>query len=134
MDLYLKAALAGVFFGIWPLLMNRSGLSGNVSAGAFTGLVLAGLLPFALYSNGFTVPKANWGFVLAAGTFGVLGMLCFNGMLAGATPLNVGNLFIFCIIIQVVTPAVYQTMKAGLSPDKAIGYVAALIAAYFLLR
>lgn len=135
MDLYLKAALAGVFFGVWPLLMNRSGLSGNMSAGVFTGVVLVGLLPFALYSSGGVIPKANWAIVIVAGFFGVLGMLFFNGMLAGATSANVGQLFIFTTVIQVVIPAVYQTVKAGqLEPDKAVGYIAAMVAAYLLLR
>ena len=84
-ELQAKAVLAGVFFGIWPLLINRSGLNGNIGSACFSAAALIGVLPFALYSSGFTIPTANWTMVALAGFFGALGLLSFNGMLAGAS-------------------------------------------------
>lgn len=134
-DLLVKAVLAGVFFGIWPLFMNRSGLNGNVSSAAYTAIALIGVLPFALYSSGFSLPMANWTMVVLAGLFGALGLLSFNGMLAGASLQNVGTLFVLMTVVQVVIAATYQTIMSGhVSIDRAGGYIAALVAAYLLLR
>jgi len=134
-DLQLKAVLAGVFFCIWPLFMNRSGLSGNVSSAMFSAVAFIGVLPFALHSSGFAIPTANWAMVALAGFFGALGLLSFNGMLAGASLQNVGTLFVLMTVVQVAVAASYQAIMSGhLSIDKVGGYAAAAVAAYLLLR
>ncbi len=134
-ELYVKAVLAGVFFGVWPLFMNRSGLSGNVSAVCFTAIALIGVLPFALHSNGLSIPVANWTMVALAGFFGALGLLFFNSMIAGASSQNVGTLYVLNLLMQVVVAASYQTIMSGhLSISKIGGYIAAAVAAYLLLR
>jgi len=134
-ELWVKAALAGVFFGIWPLFMSRSGLSGNVSSVMFSAAALIGVLPVALYSNGVSIPTANWAMVILAGLFGALGLLSFNGMLASASAHNIGTLFVLMTVVQVAVAASYQTITSGhLSVEKAAGYAAAALAAYLLLR
>jgi len=134
-ELWVKAVLAGAFFGIWPLFMNRSGLSGNVSSAMFSMVAFIGVLPFALHSSGFTIPTANWTMVAIAGFCGALGLLSFNSMLAGASVQNVGTLFVLMTVVQVVVAASYLTVMSGhLSLEKAGGFVAAAVAAYLLLR
>lgn len=134
-DLYMKAILAGVLFGIWPLFMNRSGLNGNVSSAAFCLAALAGVAPFAIYSNGLSLPNANWLMVILAGAAGAVGLLFFNGMLASASLQNVGALFVLTTVAQVTVAASYQVVMSGhLSLDKIGGYIAAVAAAYLLLR
>ena len=134
-DLQIKAMLAGLAFGIWPLVMNKSGLNGNVSSAAFTLVALAGVLPFALKSMGGSLAGANWILVIIAGLIGACGLLLFNGMLAGATPKNVGTLFVAMIVVQTAIPALYQVGNDGhLSVQKAVGFVAAFVAAVLLTR
>lgn len=134
-ELYLKATLAGVFFGIWPLFMNRSGLGGNTSSAAFCLVALVGVLPFALQSTGITLPNANWLMVIFAGAFGAAGLLVFGGILAKATPQNIGTIFVFMTVVQITVAAVYQTfMNGGASFSKIGGYITAGVAAYLLLR
>ena len=134
-DLSLKAILAGVLFGIWPLLMNRSGLNGNVSSACFGIVTLIGVLPFAIYTNGFSIPTAKWTMIVLAGLCGALGLLAFNGMLAKASLDNVGTLFVLMTVVQIIVAASYQAyMKGFLSVDKFFGYVAAVVAAYLLFR
>lgn len=134
-ELYLKAALAGVFFGIWPLFMNRSGLGGNTASAAFCLVALVVVLPFALQSTGVTLPNANWLVVIFAGVFGAAGLLVFGGILEKATPQNIGTIFVFMTIVQITVAASYQTiMNGGASLDKVGGYTAAGVAAYLLLR
>lgn len=134
-ELYMKAALAGVFFGIWPLFMNRSGLGGNTSSAAFCLVALVVVLPFALRSTGVTLPDANWLMVVFAGAFGAAGLLVFGGIIAKATPQNIGAIFVFMTVVQITVTAIYQTlMNGGTSPSKIGGYITAGIAAYLLLR
>jgi hypothetical protein len=64
-ELQIKAVLAGVFFGIRPLLMNRSGLNGNVSSAVFSLACLVGTMPFALRSMGNSLMTANWPIIAA---------------------------------------------------------------------
>lgn len=61
-ELHLKALLSGILFGVWPLLMNRSGLIGNVAAGAFSLGCSIAILPFALHSivGGQHLANSNW--------------------------------------------------------------------------
>lgn len=133
--LYVKAMLGGALFAIWPMFMNKSGLTGNVSAAMFAVCAFVGVLPFALSGNGFSIPTANWTMVFAAGGIGALGLLAFNGALSSATEQNVGTLIVVTTIAQVSVAALYQTVMSGhLSVEKAIGYVAAALAAYLLLR
>ena len=65
-NLKLQAVIAGVFFGIWPLLMNRSGLNGNFSSFVFTAVILVCIAPFAIGHAG-NLSQANWFMVVGAG-------------------------------------------------------------------
>ena len=134
--LQLKAILAGMCFAIWPLFMNRTGLSGNVSSAIYCAMVLIGVLPFALQSNGFSIPAANWTMVGFAGVFGILGLLSFNGMLSSASSQDVGILLVLVIVAQIPIIALHQIIVTGghLSIDKIGGCIATAIAAYLLLR
>lgn len=130
------AMLAGLFFGIWPLFMNRSGHTGNVSSAVFCVATFIVVLPFAVKSilGGAPLVSANWLMVLGAGFFGALGLLAFNYMLAGATKEAVGSLFIIMVMVYVAVPALYQIIVTGGLPlTKLAGFIAAAIAAYLLM-
>jgi hypothetical protein len=133
-SLQIKAALAGVFFGLWPLFMNRSKMTGNVSSAFFSLIVFVCVLPFAL--GGLkSMDGINWKMVAAAGIAGAIGVLFFNGMLAKATKENVGMLFVIMIVVQTTIPAMnYAIMNGGMSPSKIIGFVMAFTAAILLTR
>ena len=133
--LYVRAVLAGILFSLWPLCMNRSGLSGYMSAACFTAATLLGILPFALMSNGLSIPPANWKLVALAGLIGCLGLMLFTGMLAKATPRSMGTLFIIVNLVQLAVAASYQSyMNGTLPPHKIGGYFAAALATYLLTR
>lgn len=134
-DLYLRAALGGLFFGLWPLFMNRSHLNGYVSSACFSMATLVGVLPFALASNGFTVPAADWKMVALAGLFGALGLLFFNSMLARVSPQNVGVMFVIMNLMQLAVIAAYQAWASGGMPThRIVGYAAAAFATFLLVR
>ena len=137
-SLPLKAAIAGVFFGLWPLFMNRSGLSGNVSSMVFTAVVLICVTPFALrHIAGGTenFAQVSWTMAAAAGIAGAIGVMAFNGMLAQATPQSVGTLFVVMIVVQTTVPAIYSAVMNGeVTLTKATGFVFAGLAAVLLTR
>jgi len=132
-ELHLRAILAGVFFGLWPLLLNRSGLTGSISATAFTLGILVIIVPFALYDLHFITINIVWSMVIGACVFGGFGLLIFNGMLSKATPQTVGSLFILMMVVQISIPAIYQiVIGGGLTVSKTIGFAAAILAAFLL--
>ena len=133
-SLEIKSIIAGILFGIWPLFMNRSGLSGNFGTFIFAAVVLLCVFPFATGSLQ-NVGKANWILAIIAGIFGAFGLLLFNNVLSKATPQNVGVLIVLMIIVQTVIPAAYQAlMSGGLSFSKIAGFVFAAVAAFLLIK
>ena len=133
------AALAGMFFGIYPLFLNRSGLTGVWPVALFSALVLTGTLSVALYGDSATLQTIGlfgWAMLLSAGIFGTFGMLAFCKMIAEALPKDIGMLIALMTIVQIAVAAIYQAVMSGgqMSIDKIGGYVAAGVAAYLLLR
>ncbi len=128
-----KALIAGIFFGVWPLLMQRSGLGGNVSSLAFAVLVALCVSPFALSSIG-DLSGVKWAFVVSAGIAGAVGILSFNGMLAKATAQNVSVLFVLMIVTQTAVPAIYGIIMNGgrLSLVRLAGFALAIASAILL--
>jgi hypothetical protein len=134
-DLQLRAVLTGLFFGGWPLLMNRSRLNGDVSSAVFCFFALMTVLPLALKSVGHSLTNVNWVMAISAGFLAGLGLLAFNSMLAKANPVSVGTLVILMLVVQIAVPALYQVIVTRhLTASGTIGFAAAVTAAYFLTR
>ncbi|OHA88377.1 MAG: hypothetical protein A2653_02295 [Candidatus Zambryskibacteria bacterium RIFCSPHIGHO2_01_FULL_43_25] len=132
-DLYSRTILAGIFFGFWPLLMNRSGLNGNVASLVQSCVALTVIIPFAVTSGFQTLHTARIEFALAAGVVAVSGLLTFNSMLAKVTKEQVGMLFVMMIMVQVSLPVVYHMVQNGEYTLKQIVGVLAAFLAIFLL-
>lgn len=134
MELQIKAALAGIAFGIWPLLMNRSGLNGNFASLLFTIVILVFVAPFAI-GNVPDTSKANWPMLVGAGIISGLGLLAFNAMLTKATVQNVSSLFVIMIVVQISLPAIYDiAINGGMTATKSLGFILALGAAILLTK
>ncbi len=132
--LQISSIAAGVFFGLWPLLLNKSGLSGNLSSVVYVGIVFLCVLPFVFLQQS-TVTNANWWMAIGAGVAGAAGVLLFNGVLAKSTPLNVGTLFVLMLVVQTAVPAIYSLIvNGGISVTKALGFGFAAIAAVLLIK
>jgi hypothetical protein len=129
----LLSILAGIFFGAWPLLMNRSGLAGTSAAAAFGFLGFVIMLPFVL-KNGISLSGANWWAIVAASACGALGGLLFNSMLASTPKETVGRFFLIMILAQTAVPALYDIVMSGQLPlNKGLGFAAAIVAAILLV-
>ena len=133
-SLDVKAVISGILFGIWPLLMNRSGLSGNLSTVVFATVVLVCvfIVSFGSLQN-ITVSSLPW--AIGAGIVGAIALLVFNSMLSKATPQAVGTFIVLMIVAQIIIPAIYQAiLNGGLPATKIVGFVFAAIAAVLLLK
>lgn len=133
-EITLRATVAGLFFGVWPLLMNRSGLSGATSSAVFSGMTFVIVLPFALKeANTSNLAMVIWRFAFLAGVAGAIGVLAFNGGLSKVTPQTVGMYFVMMMCVQIALPAVYHVVMTGeVSASKVLGFVLALTAGYLL--
>jgi len=135
-DLQIKAVIAGIGFGIWPLLMSRSGLNGNVMAAVYGVVCLVLIIPFAMRQgmNVEQVLNANWWVIVPAGVIGTIGLLSFNGGLAKANAQELGTFFVLMVVVQIVVPAIYHVVQNGVSVYKMVGFTFAGLAAYFLAK
>jgi len=138
MNIQTKAVLAGVFFGIWPLIMNKSGLNGFVSSALFSGIACLIILPFSASQWGslHAISATSWMLVVVSAAIGAMGLIAFNGMLAQAKPQDVSTLFVLMVIAQTAVPAIYKIFLNGgeLSMDKVYGFILAGIAAHLLIK
>ena len=133
-SLQIKASIAGIFFGVWPLIMNKSGLTGNTSSMFFSGMVFLFITPFAVGNIG-NISDVKWSFVVVSGIISAIGLLCFNSMLSKASSQSVGMLVILMILAQMSVPAIYQVVQQGsISLNKGLGFVFAIIAAILLTK
>lgn len=130
--LWTKAIISGIFFGVWPLLMNRSGLSGNVASLTYTFMVLVCVLLYSL-TQPFEISSAHWVYAIGAGILGTVGLLFFNDIIAKAVPQNLGLLIVLMLIAQTVPPAIYQIIQSGISFQKALGFLFAIVSIVLLM-
>lgn len=135
-NLQVSSIIAGVFFGLWPLLLNKSGLNGNVASVIFSGIGFICIALVAFTIGNMTVPAhTNWWLAIGAGAASAIGVLLFNGVLAKASPLNIGTLFVLMLVIQIAVPAIYQVIVSGsLSITKGLGFALAAVTAVLLLK
>ncbi len=133
-DLWLKTAIAGVFFGAWPLIMNKSKLPANFSTIVFCGAgLMVATIPLFLKQTGGSLTGASWTIAIISGLVGGIGLLSFSGMLAKATPETVSTFFLVNLLIQISVPALYQVaITRNLSASRGLGFLAAGLAAYLL--
>lgn len=127
---------AGVFFGIWPLLMQRSGLRATESTVLLVIAAFVIVIPIGLISGTRTSSFAgsSWGFAVLAGVALSMGFFAFNGALAQATPETVGRTFLIMLMVQLAVPAIYHgIMAGGISLKTGLGFVAAIAATLLLL-
>lgn len=129
------AILAGLFFGIWPICMNSSGLKGYLGAAAFTffSLIIVGVV--AGLGDKSSIYQANWYFLVAAGISGAIGLLFFTKMLGQADPKDLGPLLIIALLMQFAAPVIQNYyLTREVSMDKLIGLSAAVIAVLYLKK
>src|SRR4051812_16547682 len=100
LSLILRAVVAGLFFGIWPLLLRKSGLPSNFASLVFLLGSIVCVFPFT-FTEANGAYAANWYMAIGASVTGAIGLLFFNGMLSDAKPGEVSSLFVVAMLTQI---------------------------------
>lgn len=132
--MYVKAALGGAFFALWPIFMNRSGLNGPTSALALVLGVSVLLLPYVWFSGVGPLPSGwQWATVVVACVSCGIGNLLFGAALTKATPTELSSVFLLLVLAQIAVSALSNMVQTGsLTVTRAIGLAMACVAAYLL--
>jgi uncharacterized membrane protein len=115
MNIIAQAIIAGVFFGLWPLFMQRSGLEPKMGSMAFALIGTLCISLFTLSQINFAAtkwdfPGVKWHFIVCAGLSSAIGVLVFTAVLAKCTPQNVAIPFVIANIVQTIIPAIYSAI------------------------
>lgn len=125
----LYTILAGLLFGVWPIFMNKSGLSGTNAAAAFAVVCSCIVVPAAVY-NGISISGSRPGFAIAAGITAGIALLIFNKVLASTPAQDLSPLFVVLLVAQLVPSVVHYLTENGSMPTmKILGIVLAIAAA-----
>lgn len=131
----MKAVLAGIGFGIWPILLSRSNLTGNLMSTVYCAMVLTIVATFTAYRTGLSgLAQANWTFVVLGAIVGAAALLTFNDGLSETSTQTVSTFIVLTTLAQVAVPALYQVTQVGITPSKLAGFALAGVAAYLLSK
>lgn len=129
----IAAVVSGVFWGSWPLFMNRSSLGSYVAPGVFSAVSLAVILSLTFrYYSWNEVAKANWEFVFLAGVCAAIGTIVFIGKMPAEDLDTMSKYYVTNLVAQVCVPAVVSVYLSGASPAKILGFLFAGLAAVLL--
>ncbi len=129
------ALLAGIFFGTWPMFMNRSGLNAYNASLTFTAVTLVAVSPLAIWFRGQQTGVINWVVAISAGLIGAIGVLVYNHILSKASKDDIGNIIAAQVLMQVVTGAVCQAIvSSSMNPTKIIGFALAAVSVVLISK
>lgn len=132
-ELQIRAVAAGICFGAWPILMNRSHLNGYISPAPIGLVLFVGSLPLALLNFGKIRPDTVWTLAIVAAILILLGNFPFAAMLEKAPRSVVSSLIVLMVVTQIVVPALYQIfLTRKITVSQVAGFTAAALAAFFL--
>ncbi len=126
--------IAGLCFGIWPLIMKSSGFNATMASFVLTVVSLLVYLPL-LKTNFDATAFLKIGMLLAvaSGLLNGIGTVAFQKMV-GAKGMEITQGVLIVIMIQVVITAAGGRLFYGdlFTAKKILGILAAVIAAYLL--
>ena len=128
------AVIAGVMFGLYPLLLSRSEAKSNINATLFSFVVAVCILPFAIAQvKSIDVSDCKW--IIGAGMLSAIGLVCMSNFITSSSKNSIGLLIILMIVVQASVTATYQIiMDRGISPTRLLGFVFAAVAIILLNR
>lgn len=127
----LLSAVAGVCFGVWPLVMNRARLDPFAAVIVFLVGSLLFASPAALFGQWGSVTSAQLRVAAIACLVSAAGTISFNRMLSITTPAEAPNLLLVMLVVQVAVPAA-MVLRQGASARQLAGVAAAAIAVVLL--
>lgn len=143
-NLFVWASFSGIAFAIYPIMLMRTGLSGNANTAAWCLLTFIGAALCVIMEGGTSFNGINWLYLVGAGVVGVLALILLNGMFSRVWTLSIpvevrtaksAQLFMVMLISQVAVVGAWKMWAAGgFSLRDLAGYVAATIAIHLLVN
>ncbi|PLX27960.1 hypothetical protein C0583_01850 [Candidatus Parcubacteria bacterium] len=134
MNNFSYAVISGLCFGLWPLFVNKSLLSGFVSAFFICLVSIIIFFPMAWSSLG-EIRNANISMVLVGSVLSAIGIVFLTLMLANTKDKEVSIIFIIMICFQIAVPAIYHIyLEGGISLNKVIGFIGLIVTVVFLQK
>lgn len=127
----LLSAVAGICFGLWPLVMNRVRLDPFATVIIFLVGSLLFASPAAFFGNWSGITGGQLRVAAIACAISAVGTICFNRMLATTTVGDVANMLLLMLVVQVAVPAAVL-LRNGASARQVTGLAAAAIAIVLL--
>lgn len=127
----LLSAVAGICFGLWPLVMNRVRLDPYVTVIVFLAGSLLFASPAAIFGNWSGISGSQLRVAAVACAISAIGSICFNRMLSTTTVAEVANMFLVMLVVQVAVPAAVL-LRSGASARQIAGLCAAALAVVLL--
>ncbi|MDB5259041.1 MAG: hypothetical protein JWO73_249 [Candidatus Taylorbacteria bacterium] len=128
------SVIAGIFFGIYPMLLSQGKASPFLSATMFTFVVWAFVSMFGA-NELREMGKTNWKMIVGAGVASGIGMLCFCGVLSKASKSEVAKLIVLMTIVQIVTTAIWKSIESkSMSLRECLGYATAAVTVALLSK
>ena len=137
MNAYILVLIAGLGAGAWPLVMQRSGLSGPMVAVVYSLCSLAAALVLLLLSSAGKVASASqspsWLPAIIAGLLAAMALLLLSTVVAKVTADKLSLLYIVMLLVQISVPILISiVVNRGVSLKQGFGLAAALLAALLL--
>jgi drug/metabolite transporter (DMT)-like permease len=127
----LLSAVAGICFGLWPLVMNRVRLDPFVTVIVFLAGSLLFAMPAAFIGNWSGITGHQLRIAAIACAISAVGTISFNRMLATTPVADVANMFLLMLVVQVAVLAAVL-LRTGASARQIGGLAAAGIAIVLL--
>ena len=137
MNVLVYTILTGIFWGAWPIIMGKSGVSGFVSATIFAGTALVMVVVPGLITGQLQKTEMNILLFVAilAGLIGGAGLICFTTMLSKASgAAQIATMIMIMLMFQIAIPAIYKMVSSGDYSPKTIGGIVLAMGAAWLLK
>jgi drug/metabolite transporter (DMT)-like permease len=129
----LLSALAGICFGLYPIVLNRAKLDPMLTIVLYLLGTLILVSPVAFFAQWSTLTVTQLRIGALACVFGAIATFCFNRMLATTPGEDVANMFLVMLVCQVAVPAALL-LRNGASARQIAGLGAAAAAIVLLTK
>jgi len=130
------ALTAGLSFGIWPIIMQRSGLNGYMQAFIFSvTLMLMTSVP-AMTDYG-EVKSVKWSLAIIASVIAGFGTMFYTSSIARAFSMkqSLAMVILAQILVQTMVPVIIEAVQTkSIGMQRVIGCMLAITSLVFLTR
>jgi drug/metabolite transporter (DMT)-like permease len=135
-NLQILAAIAGICFGLWPIVANKSGVKPYGAALIISAVGFIFIIPMCMMTGGIqSIKMGNWKMLILAGVISTVGFLCINESMSKVDVKRVSELIMILLLVDaVVQGGNHLLTNGGLSLSKLAGFLLGGIAIWLLIK